>query len=271
MGWFIWNGVDSRTMGVVVAKYPPVVYPAERAETTEVPGRSGFLTVTQGSHVYSGYLKTIEIGNYRAADHQRIAAWLRGSGTLVLGSEPDYVYQARVIKEASLDRRMRGVYAGAVGFFVQPEKSRMPPEGPVAWTAPTPGEEPETTAFPTLWNPGDVPAKPKITISATSQGAGVGPVIVIGIGTEAVTAGNGVPRIRVNLEARPTLTGCVIDLAAMTVTTTDGAENLNAYTTVLNAETEDLWIPPRESRMVSWIEDGINMASVSIEPRWRWL
>ena len=270
MGWFIWNGVDSRTMGVVVTKYPAIVYPAERVETVSVPGRSGFLTRTQGSHVYDGYLKTVGIGNLRNADPQAIAAWLRGSGQLVLGSEPNFVYQARVIKEASADRLMPDVYSGSIGFMVQPEKGRYPSEGPKTWTAPDPGSG-EATVFPSLWNPGDVPAKPRITVSAVSQGTGVGPIIVLGIGTEAVTAGNAIPRIRVDLETRPTLAGCVIDLDAMTVTTLDGAENLNAYVTLVGGEAEDLRIPPKSTRMISWIETDMTYSSVSIEPRWRWL
>ena len=268
MGWFIWNGVDSRTMGVVVTKYPPIVYAAERVETVSVPGRSGYLTKAQGQHVYDGYLKTIGIGNHRSADPQAIAAWLRGSGELILGSEPNFVYYGRVIKEASLDRVMKGVFSGSVAFMVQPEKGRTPAEGVTTWTAPTP---PATKPFPSLWNPGDVPAKPRITCSATSQGAGVGPIIVIGIGTEAVTTENSVPRIRVNLEARPTLAGCIIDLDTFNVTTLDGSESLNAYVTMVHAEASDLWLPAKQTRMISWIETDLNMATVTIDPRWRWL
>lgn len=260
-GYFIWNGVDSRTMGVVVVKYPPIVYPAERAETVQIPGRSGHLTRTEGEHVYNSYLKTIEIGNRKAADPRAIAAWLRGSGTLVLGSEPDFVYEARVLKEASLERVMPGVYSGAVGFMVQPEKGRMPPEGSTIWTS---GD------FPALYNPGDVPAKPIIRVEATTL-LGAGPRILLGIGDEAIDTDNDVPRIDINLLEREDLHGCVIDTAACRVTSLDGSENLDAYATVYHSVDGRLWMPPGKTSTVSWDTDLATLSRVTITPRWRWL
>lgn len=154
--WFMWNGVDSRTMGVIVETYPPIVYPAERVETLTVPGRAGFLTRTEGEAVFDGYLKTIGIANRRAANPQAIAAWLRGSGELILGSEPGFVYYGRVLKEASLDRAMPNGYHGSVAFMVQPFKGQVPPESDITVTG-------EATVF----NPGDVPAKPRFSVTFT--------------------------------------------------------------------------------------------------------
>ena len=260
--WFIWNGVDSRTMGVVVVKPPPIVYPAERVETVNVPGRSGYLTRTEGEHIYNGYLKTITIGNKRNADARAISAWLRGAGTLVLSSEPEYVYEARVIKEASLDRLMPGVYSGAVSFMVQPEKGRMPPEGSVSWT---------TGDFPALYNPGDVPAKPVIRIEASSGLLGAGPRIVLGIGEEALASDNDVPRLDINLTSREDLDGCIIDTAACRILNLDGNENLDAYATVYHSETGHLWLPPRQTSVISWDDELTTVTAVTITPRWRWL
>ena len=261
-GYFIWNGVDSRTMGVVVVKFPPMTYPAERVETINVPGRSGHLTRTEGEHVYNGYLKTITIGNKRNADPRAIAAWLRGPGTLVLSSEPGFVYEARVIKEASLDRVMPNVYSGAVGFMVQPEKGQMPPEGNVTWT---------TGTFPSLFNPGDVPAKPLISCTATNTLLGVGPRIILGIGSEAISSANSVPRLDINLTEREDLHGCVIDTAACRILSLDGTENLDAYATLHNSTSGHLWMPPRETSVVSWDTELVTLSNVTITPRWRWL
>lgn len=260
--YFVWNGVDSRTMGVIVVKPPPMVYPAERVETVNIPGRSGYLTRTEGEAVYNGYLKTVTIGNKRNADARAIAAWLRGSGTLVFSSEPDFVYEARVIKEASLDRAMPGAYSGAVAWMVQPEKGRMPPEGNVSWT---------TGAFPSLFNPGDVPAKPLIRVEATSGLLGSGPRIVLGVGEEAIASGNDVPRLDINLTSREDLDGCVIDTSACRILSLDGDENLDAYATVYHSETGHLWMPPKQTSVVSWDSELAVVSSVVITPRWRWL
>lgn len=261
--YFIWNGVDSRTMGVVVVRYPPIVYPAERVETVQVPGRSGFLTRTEGEHIYNGYLKTVEIGNKRSADARAIASWLRGSGELVLGSEPNFVYYARVIKEASLDRMMPGVFSGSVGFMVQPEKGQMPPESAVTWSG--------SGDFPRLWNPGDVPAKPVITVHASALGLGAGPRIVLAVDENVIAGGQVVPQFDIDLSPREDLWGCVIDTENCHVTSLDGTENLDAYVTIWNSRTGLLWMPPHAYSYVSWYTDLSNITSVSIQPRWRWL
>ena len=99
--YFIWNGIDSRTLGVIVTRYPPIVYPTERAETTPIPGRPGFLTRTEGEGIYDGYIKTIEIGNKRWADPRAIAVWLRGPGELIIGNEPDSLFALNEIQRVA--------------------------------------------------------------------------------------------------------------------------------------------------------------------------
>lgn len=262
--WFIWNGVDSRTMGIVVSKPAPVVYPAERVEQVTVPGRRGFLTRTEGEGVFDGYLKTITIGNRRAADPHGIAAWLRGQGELILGNEPNRVYFGRIIKEASLERLMRDAYQGPISWMVQPEKGQYPPESATVWEPSGTGD----VGSVTLYNPGDLPAAPRITVYATGL-AGAGPMITLGIGDEAL--GDGSPaRIQADLTARTAADGCVIDLDAMAVTTLDGAESLDASVTVYGAE-DAIHLAPGEETVISIDRTTASVTRLSIEPRWRWL
>lgn len=252
--YFVWNGVDSRTMGVIVTDYPPIVYPAERAETVTVPGRSGFFTRTEGAHVYDGYLKTIGIGNNRTADPQAIAAWLRGSGTLIIGSEPDFAYEARVLKEVSAERIFEGVYSGSVAFMVQPGKRRVPPESDIVITG---------QAVP-VYNPGDLPARPIYTLT----GSGRMIMTITPQETQSQVVIN-----PIDTSWADTLTGAVIDSDTMTVTTPDGEESLTGITTLYYNGANGLWIPPRQTVYISAgvSDDQGSLTSVRVTPRWRWL
>ena len=261
--WFIWNGRDSRDMGVIVESYPSMVYPAERVETIAVPGRAGFLTRTEGSAVYDGYLKTIGIANKRSADPRAIAAWLRGSGELILGSEPDFVYFARVIKEASLDRAMPNGYHGSVAFMVQPFKGKCPPEGDVTWT--------NGTSAPSIYNPGDVPAKPKIRVQATISDNVHGMNFDLSVGEAAASGSNNVPYVRVYLYDRPELSGFVFDADTRRITSLDGTEDLTSYGTFYRTPNGELWMPPHQTSVVAVIVTNATAASMTITPRWRWL
>ena len=252
--YFIWNGVDSRDMGVVVVKYPAIVLPTERAETVSIPGRPGFLTRTEGSGIYDGYLKTIEIGNRRWADARAISAWLRGSGTLILGSEPDYAYEARVLKEASIDRVFGGVYSGTVAFMVQPGKAQVPPESDIVITG----------ASATIYNPGDLPARPIYRLTGSGR-------MILSVTPLSTYSQLVVNPIDTGWES--TLTGAVIDTDAMIATTPDGTGNLNEITTIYYNGVSGLWIPPKASVTVSGAvsdEEG-SVTQVIVTPRWRWL
>jgi phage-related protein len=268
MGWFIWKGVDSRSMGLVVTENAPMVLPTERGETVTVPGRSGYLTRTEGAQVYDGYLKSVGIGNRRKADPQAIAAWLRGSGELILSSEPGFVYTGRIIKEASLPRVMDNVFAGTVAWMVQPGKAQVPPEPDTVWQAATPGGT--DPAMPSLYNPGDLPGHPRITVEASPAGS-AGMRFVLGVGSEALTTDNDVPRVEVDLRLRPELQGFVFDADVCRATTLDGSEVLDAYATVYHSDDGHLWLPPREASTVSWTIEGGTVHEVTITPRWRWL
>lgn len=249
--WFIWNDTDSRTLGIIIREYPPIVLPGERVEQITVPGRAGCLIRTQGEAIYEPYLKTFDIANASTADPQPITAWLRGSGTLIVGSEPEFAYEARVVKEAQMKRQFPGVWAGSVGFLVQPFKrlAQQCRVTPIDLT----GQNP-----PTTWsaaNIGDVPAHPRITLT------GSGEVSVTVNGDRGAT-------IYVNLTGTD-CAGVVIDTDAMAVTDDTGTVNLNARTSITAAGFPGLWLPAGgASSTISW---SGTLSAVTIDPRWRWL
>ena len=248
--YFIWNGKDSREMGVIVTGIPPVVYPAERVEEKKILGRSGSLLLTEGEGVFDGYYKAVTIANRRALEHREIAAWLRGAGKLVLSSEPNYCYDARVIKEAQATRVFKNVYEGSVAFFVQPLKEEYPPEPVVPITASGDGST-------TITARGDVPARPVYRIEGTGE-------IVLTVG-DATEDGTG-SVLSIDLDTG--MDGFVVDTDAAMVTSLDGTENLCSLCELFYNGFRGLWLPVGETTTISWTG---SVTSVSIDPRWRWL
>ena len=50
--WFEWNGKKCTELGIHVSEHPPITLPAEHSTFTDVPGRSGNLTVLENEDVY---------------------------------------------------------------------------------------------------------------------------------------------------------------------------------------------------------------------------
>ena len=159
--YFIWNGKDCRSMGVIQRGPAAVVRPEERVKHVEIPGRSGDLTETEGENIFNSYIQTVSIsvrGGFRVRE---VYKWLRGAGYVTFSGEPDRRQAARVIGAISLNRVSRNIdhWAGEVQFYCQPLKEKLH-EVPQEITASGTATE----------NAGDVNAKPvyKVTASGTS-------------------------------------------------------------------------------------------------------
>ena len=75
--WFEWNGRRCTEYGIHVLEQPPLTLPAERVTFTDVPGRSGSLTTTEGEYVYEDMVLTAQCFIESGARVPEIAAWLR--------------------------------------------------------------------------------------------------------------------------------------------------------------------------------------------------
>lgn len=106
--WFEWNGVRSTSYGVIVSEFPPITVPKERTSTVNVPGRSGSLTLTEGTDIYDDLTLSVKCFIKDASKIGDIAAWLRGKGTLKLGNRPEGYYIARVSNQIPFDKILRG-------------------------------------------------------------------------------------------------------------------------------------------------------------------
>ena len=239
--WFLWKGVDSRQMGLVIST-PPRMIPEERVEQITVPGRPGVLLRPEGVGVYSPYVLTLRAGNRRHMSLQAILSWLRGSGELVLSTEPDRVYEARMINAGQLEPLFSGVYQGNLQFLCQPLRGQYPPEPPVSVT---PSVSVTSLA---LYNPGDVPARGEWTAT------GAGDVILNLDGNAA---------FEIVFPDSPGGT-VVVDSAAGVATL--AGEN---YANHVSGSYRALWIPTG-AHTVTWSGDG-TLSALSVAPRWRWL
>lgn len=118
--YFIYNGVDSRMMDIIVTAMPPTVRAAKRLESITVPGRDGSLHETDGA--YDNYTKTIECAIKDRKKIDEIAAWLTGSGNIIFSSEPDKVYKVSIVNTIPITQMMKTFQKFQVNFDTYPFK-----------------------------------------------------------------------------------------------------------------------------------------------------
>ena len=180
--YFVFKGIDSRAMGVRVISYPPIVRANMRTTAIAIPGRAGELTQTEGDDIYEPYTRAMGVANAPGAQLQPVMDWLRGSGTMILGNETDFVYDVRVDAQLQMDKHFRDCWSGSLQLRCKPFKR----------TAQSAADLSITSSGTDILNPGDVAARPQITL--TGSGAAT-----ITIGGKTLTFTN-------------LITGTVIDL-----------------------------------------------------------
>lgn len=147
-------------MGVRLAAPVPIVRPEERVKHSQIPGRSGDLTETEGQDVYNSYIQTANIqvtGGFRVRE---IYDWLRGADFVTFHGEPDRKQAARIIGAVTLNRFSKNldIWTGEVQFYCQPLKQLL---ADPAVTVTSSGTD--------VVNRGDVAAKPLIKLTASAS------------------------------------------------------------------------------------------------------
>ena len=162
--YFIWNGKDCRDMGVKLSGPVPIVFPEERVQHIEIPGRDGDLTETEGEDeddkIYNSYIQTARIivhGAYRARE---VKKWLSGSGEVTFHAEPDRKQKARVIGAITLDRHSynQDWWVGECQFYCQPLKQLL-----------TESTVQITSSGSSVVNNGDKTSRPRIKATASGS------------------------------------------------------------------------------------------------------
>jgi len=117
--YFIFKGINSNTMNVVVGKLPDIEKAEANIEKIPIKGRSGFLTYTDGT--YQGTVKPIEC-TLDNGSVEAIAAWLEGNGDLILSTEPNRVYDSTIINKIPFSKVLDTWQDFLVQFECQPFK-----------------------------------------------------------------------------------------------------------------------------------------------------
>ena len=170
--FFIWNGIDCRSMGVRLQGPVPIVRPEERVNHVQIPGRSGDLTETEGENIYNSYIQTATIlvkSGYRVREIYR---WLRGAGYVTFSGEPDRKQPARIIGAVTLNKQSHNLdwWIGEVQFYCQPFKEKLQ-ETKVAISS----------SGTSVYNMGDVEARPLWKVTAS------GSTVVVSCGGKTIT------------------------------------------------------------------------------------
>ena len=231
-GWFMWNGVRSTDMGVIVTEQPAIIRPEERLLATKnVPGRSGSLTIAEGDLVYDTFTASVTCMLRNSALIPQISRWLHGSGQLVLGNYAYGYYNARVNNQISFAQILRGREnkTFAVNFLCQP----------FLYLTTGDVETEYTTSGVTITNRGTVFSEPYITVYGSGD-------ISISIGDRT-------------LEIADVDGNIVIDNAARLAYKGD----VNLCSSVTG---DDWLIFPEGTSTLSWTG---NVSKITIIPKWR--
>ena len=158
--WFEWNGVRCTQYGLHVSQQPALTRPPERATFTNVPGRSGTLTMLEGEDVYDDLILSAECFVADVSRLNEICGWLKGGGAVTFADRPGGFYYARIVNQIAFEKILRGNphRSFAVNFRCQPfwyEKNVQP----VTLT--------QSTGI--LNNPGNVPSEPVIAVHGSGE------------------------------------------------------------------------------------------------------
>ena len=236
--YFVFNGVNSRDMGIYLQGPAPIMRGKERVIQQTVLGRAGALTLPEGDDVYEPYTQQLVLRAHEPVNS--ISAWLRGDGKVTFSGEPELVQEARVINQTQFKRISPHLkwWEGTVQFLCQPLKAlRHEPEYMIA-------------SGDTLTNLGDVAERPILTFA----GAYGTFLVTVGTQTLAIT----------NLPAEKG--GVVVDCGANMVLSYDKTVLLT------NLSERDFPVLPRGRSSLSFTA-GANSScgTVTIGRRQRWL
>lgn len=204
VGYFIWNGTDSRDYGIKLDVYPEIIKPKERVEHVTIPGRSGDLTLKEGDYVYEPYIQTVPFHVYGKLNAVSVEKWLYGSGNVIFCTQPDFSQRAEVIGDVHIKHSggFSDWWEGTVTFYCQPYKHHAN-EASLALTMNS-----------NVNNFGELPCYPLFTLRDLT----VGSVVTFTIGGQTMV---------IDMTGR-TEDGLIIDSEAQIVTTLDGSTNLTA-------------------------------------------
>jgi len=116
--YFIYNGINSKDMGVVLKSLPPITKPKRKIEAIQVPGRNGKLYIDE--NCYETISVSLECALKRNVDPRKITEWLVEFGTITFSDEIDKFYKAAIINSIPLSRVFRVYREFIIQLELQP-------------------------------------------------------------------------------------------------------------------------------------------------------
>lgn len=160
--YFIFNNKKCTDMGVEISGFPALQHPERRVEVIEVDGMDG--SYTQDLGAYNTYKISIEcVLNKLSRDAQsinEILKWLKGSGRLILSTDPMKYYEARISSAISIDSVIWIFPEFKITFEVQPFRKSVNKVSDVIKT--------DVKKF-RVFNKGDVSSRPVITLKGSGE------------------------------------------------------------------------------------------------------
>ena len=233
--YFIFRGIDSRDIGVVVEDMFDVHRPKRNVQTIQVPGRDGRLTQDDGT--YDTYTISGKV-NCFGAPLSDVYAWFSGSGDLILGDEPTRSIRASATAQIKNTRfRCDGCYDSLqVSFDCQPFRYHVEQtEGA--------NDIPLTSSPATVSNPGTHKSAPRFIIEGTGD-------VVLTIGTQIV-------------EIEGLEGGIIIDSEMGDCLNLTETAYLNGHVTIMD---DDFPTLQPGANIISWTG---TVTKITITPRWR--
>ena len=173
---------------------------------------------------------TIQVQTVRRNNFDVLAEWLRGKGTLILGNQSDRAWEGQIIEEVAFNAISNDLCEANINIECKPFKRKYPKENAIT-----------LTSGGTVKNPGNVNAKPKISIAGSGN-------IGLTVNGNLFSITNVVDGVVLDCDARLALND---DETASVMEKTDG----------------DFPVLIPGDNTVSWTG---TVTSVTIEPRWRW-
>lgn len=120
--YFIFNNKKCTDLGVEISEFPALQHPQRRVKTIEVDGMDG--NYTQDLGAYDVYKISIECVlnklSRNAQSINEILKWLKGSGRLILSTDPMKYYEARIASAIPVENVIWIFPEFKVVFEVQP-------------------------------------------------------------------------------------------------------------------------------------------------------
>lgn len=155
--YFIWNGINSLDMGVVMLEAPSIFIPTRKVNDIEIAGRSG--TLHEDTNSFENYTKDISCHVMDRKQIDKVCQWLTGFGEVIFSSEPDKVYRAYIKNQIPFNNILRNINDFLIQFDCQPFKYS------VNWQ----DEALTLTQATTVFNKGSFSSEPIMTVYGTGE------------------------------------------------------------------------------------------------------